>query len=117
MTIELLQNNEGKYFKLKDGHEIVLIPFADINYIESDGNYVIIYCTSKKYLSRQKLESIYEELNSPIFCKAHRNYIVNMGKVQRYSKKDIILLNNTVIPLSRSLVDDFEKRTKLVQAN
>lgn len=98
--------------KLKEGYETFLLNHSDINYIESDGNYVTIYGVQKKHLSRQSLESIYEELNSNLFFKTHRSYIVNLSKVKRYSKKDIILNDDVTIPLSRNLVNEFENCIK-----
>lgn len=99
----------------KDGANTVFINYEDIYYIESENNYLTIFCVSKKYMCRQTIETFLDELTSPMFFKPHRSYIVNLSNVVSYSKKDITLSNHKVIPLSRSSSEDFEKQLKLVK--
>lgn len=113
IALEKQLSKKQTQLKLKDGYETMVINHTDINYIESDGNYVTIFTTQKKYLSRQTLDSILSEINSSLFFKTHRSYVINMSKVQSYSKKDVTI-NNNVIPLSRNLVDDFEMKFKAI---
>lgn len=102
------EDSEKKNLKIKDGYAHVFIPQDDILYIESDGNYINIITSNKKILSRQSLDSILPELNAKQFYKIHRSYIVNTDQVNKYSKKEVRLKDQT-LPVSRNVADEFEK--------
>jgi len=102
------ENTEKKVLNVKDGYSNLLIPLDEIIYLESDGNYINIITNNKKVLIRQSLDSIFSELDSSIFYKIHRSYIINITKVLKYSKKEVILKDIT-LPVSRNIADEFEK--------
>lgn len=105
-------NENGHTIQIKDGYENVVLPIRSIRYIEAEGNYLNVYCDEKKYVVRQSMETFLEEINSDIFFRIHRSYAVNIQKVLRYSKKEIVLINNVVLPVSRNIKDDFENFMK-----
>lgn len=97
---------------IKDGYETVLLPLNTIRYVEAEGNYLNIYCDAKKYVIRQSLETFLKDVNNAIFFRIHRSFIVNIQKVVRFSKKEIILSENTILPISRTVKDEFEDYIK-----
>lgn len=101
-----IPNNQ---IKIKDGYNTVMINKNDIHYLESDGNYVTIFYEEKKLIIRQSMETLYNELNSPMFFRIHRCYIINVNKVSKFSKKDVIVSGIT-LPLSRNIVSEFESK-------
>lgn len=111
MAAENIKTRKKSVLHIKDGYETILIPHEDIFYIETEGNYLNIFCRSKKHVSRQSLESLIEELDSNIFFRIHRSYIVNMLQVMRYSKKEVEI-NGTILPVSRNIGDEFEAKMK-----
>lgn len=96
---------------IKDGYKNVVIDSDDINYIESEGNYINIFCSSKKIVSRQPIDRFLEELDETMFFKIHRSYIVNLRKVTKFSKKEL-LVGTTTLPISRNYIEAFEIRMK-----
>lgn len=92
---------------IKDGYDTVIIPFDTILYIEGEGNYINIFCESKKVVSRQSLDNIIEQLNKDLFFRIHRSYIINLSKTNRYSKKEVEI-NGITLPVSRNIADEFE---------
>lgn len=108
LAIEQVQPVASKTIKIRDGHSTVLIPQSSILYIESEGNYVVIFGEEKKYISRQSMESVCEELADPVFFRIHRSYLINTSKVKKYSKKEVII-GNTVLPVSRNLGEELEQ--------
>jgi DNA-binding LytR/AlgR family response regulator len=108
---ESIAEKEIKTLSIKDGYDTVIIPYNNIIYMESEGNYVNIYCINKKMVSRQSLDSIIESLDSKLFFKIHRSYIINTSFVKRYSKKEVNL-NEAVLPVSRNVADEFDNFMK-----
>lgn len=108
LAVKKIRLAEKNRLKIKDGHSTVLIPHNTILYIKSDGNYVDIYCDTKKYSIRQSLDSLVSELDSSIFFKIHRSYVVNTSKIVRFSKKEVVI-NSTSLPVSRNLNKELEQ--------
>ncbi|MGZ3885301.1 MAG: LytR/AlgR family response regulator transcription factor [Bacteroidia bacterium] len=96
---------------IKDGYNTLVISFSDILYIEGEGNYINIYSSTKKAVSRQSLDSIMEQLDDALFFRIHRSFIINVSKVTKYSKKEVEI-NGTKLPVSRNVADAFESRMK-----
>jgi two-component system, LytTR family, response regulator LytT len=107
LATEQVNPKESNTFKIKDGYSTVIIPVASIIYIESEGNYVNIYCDKKKHVSRQSLDSVITELDPAVFFRIHRSYLINTSKIKRYSKKEVEL-DNITLPVSRNVGDDLE---------
>lgn len=105
---ERLKTKKEKQIMLKDGTKNVLLDLKDILYIESDGNYIEIYSINKKYALRQNMESIMSQLDDHQFFRVHRSYIVNLKKINSYTRKDLII-SGVVIPISKNVIESFER--------
>jgi len=90
----------------------VKIDIDSIRYVEAEGNYLNVHCIDKKYVVRQSMESFIADLDSDMFYKIHRSFLVNVKRIVRYSKKEICLDNGTLIPVSRNVKEEFEKFMK-----
>lgn len=102
-AVELAKNNlKINYIVVKDGYDELKIMFNDILFIKSDKNYIDIQTTSKKITIRNTLDNIQNELDSTIFCKVHRSYIVNKVKITRKSS-NAVTIDEYEIPISRNL--------------
>lgn len=109
LAIEQLTTN-NKLF-IKDGYSTHVININEIVYIESEGNYINIFTSSKKYLSRQNMESILLDIDSNDFLKIHRSFVVNLNKVKKYSSKEVII-NEITLPISKTFYDVFIENMK-----
>jgi DNA-binding LytR/AlgR family response regulator len=109
LAIEQLTTN-NKLF-IKDGYSTHVINISEILYIESEGNYINIFTSNKKYLSRQNMESILLDIDSNDFLKIHRSYVVNLNKVKKYSSKEVII-NEIMLPISKTFYDVFIENMK-----
>lgn len=109
-----LVGNKVKDSKLiiKDGYKNLIVDFNDVLYVESEGNYINIFCTSKKIVSRQSIDGFMNDLDESVFLRIHRSYIVNLKKVTRFSKKDINL-GAIVLPIARTYISIVEDRLKI----
>ncbi|HAK79497.1 MAG TPA: DNA-binding response regulator [Runella sp.] len=91
---------------VKDGEYKVELPLEDINFINSEGNYLLFYTNEKTYKSRATISQILELLPPSKFIQIHRAFIVNKDKIEKYNAKNVVI-KNTTIPLSKK--DLFEK--------
>ena len=62
---------------IKHQHKMVPVRLDDITHFESDGNYVKVYCESKKYLLRNSLKSLEAKLDPQHFIRVHRTILLN----------------------------------------
>lgn len=86
---------------VKDGEYKVELPLEEINYIESEGNYLLVHTNKKIYKCRSTIEQILKILPSTSFTQTHRAFIVNKDKIEKFSTKSVVV-KNVEIPVSRN---------------
>ena len=91
---------------VKSGQKLEIIPVGDILYIQSEGDYVMIYTAVKSFLKEQTMK-FFEESLPPQFVRVHRSYIVNtkaISRIERYENQGqlLILQNGARIKVSRT---------------
>lgn len=101
--------NERKYYLCKTAESIFRIPYEEILFIEMSSHNAIITTCYSKYKTRKTMVDIISELDSKIFIKCHKSYIVNIQHISSISKKCITLYNDTRINASSKYVADVNK--------
>lgn len=81
------------FILVKDGEYNLELALEDIDYIESDGNYLLFYSGKKIYKLRSTIKNMVAELPSSIFVQIHRAYIINKNKVERTTLKSVVIGN------------------------
>lgn len=92
------------FIVVKDDNYSVELALEEINYIESEGNYLIFFTAKKTYKLRSTIKQMIEDLPQSIFIQVHRAYIVNKFKIEKYNSKSLIV-NQTEIPVSKNYTD------------
>jgi two-component system, LytTR family, response regulator len=92
---------------VKDNHQIHIIPFTEIIYLEAADDYVKIHTAARYYLKKKTLTFFEESLPASDFCRVHRSYIIAMNqiaKVEPYEKDGAIVTLKTrvEIPVSKA---------------
>ncbi len=106
-AIELAKiKNKINYVIVKNGFDEVKVNFEDILFLKSDKNYVDIQLTNKTITIRNTLDNFCKELDSDLFCRVHRSYVVNKSKVSE-KKSSSIKVNDFELPISRNFSFDF----------
>jgi two-component system response regulator LytT len=79
----------------------VNLPFDEISYLESMGDYVKITLDSTDtVITRERIKHL-EQLLPDQFLRIHRSYIINRHKIEQFSKSEV-LLNDQTLPISRT---------------
>lgn len=96
-VVRLEQNSKILLVRHADGQ--VRIPLYEIRYIEVMGNYVTIYAEGA-FTAKETLSHFESELNEE-FLRIGRSYIVNLKFVRNVGKKELTLMDGTVLFLPR----------------
>ena len=68
---------------VKLGSKIKVIPIDTVLYIESQDDYVMVYTTEGKYLKQQTMKYFEKHLDTSIFCRIHRSFLVNINTIKQ----------------------------------
>ena len=96
------------FIYVKDGEYTVELSADKINFIESEGNYLIFYTNDKIYKLRSTIKNIMSELSTNTFVQTHRAYIVNKNKIEKFNNKSLII-KDTVIPISENYLENIKQ--------
>lgn len=83
----------------KAGSEVYT--YREILYLESKAHQVIIHTKDKDIVVYEKLNS-YEEQLKDGFVRVHQSYLVNMQYIKRIDRKELLLQNDVLLPVSKS---------------
>jgi hypothetical protein len=87
-----------------------LVATADIEWVQSAGNYVNLRVRGRDYPLRSTLAALETRLDPSVFVRAHRSYLVQLGQVTSIEPLDagdarLHMADGTVLPCSRRYRD------------
>jgi len=80
---------------VKSGRKIQVIPVESIQYIESQDDFVMIYCNEGHFMKQKTMKFFEEHLDANQFVRIHRSYLLNLShisEIQQYEKESWIVL-------------------------
>lgn len=108
-SVEIAIRQSGKKHipkvTVKDGEYLVELPVNEINYIESDGNYLLFHTDVKAYKSRSTIRQVLDILSENTFIQVHRAYVVNKTKIDKFNQKSMVI-KNIEIPVSKNYFNE-----------
>ena len=92
-----------------------ILQIADVDWFETDGNYVRVHVGRSTYLIRSTANRLQEELDPSRFARIHRRYLVNLDRVvglEPWFGGDAVVLlrDGTKLRLSRNFREAFLAR-------
>jgi two-component system, LytTR family, response regulator len=104
---------------IKVNGRIILIRFAEIDWIEADGDYVSVHVGDKTWLMRETIAALELRLALSGFLRIHRSALVNAERVKELRSRDkgeytVVLNDGTELKLTRNYRASVER---LVGAN
>lgn len=85
-------------FFVKVNEVLKRITYNEVYWIQSDRNYADIYLENKRYSAKISLSKLEQQLNTPNLIRIHKQYIINLKKIQGVTSNDIII-NEKHIPI------------------
>jgi len=87
-------------------NKVVMVELNNIVYCKADGNYTHVYMKNgKKYLLSKTIKTFFESVNSNLFLRVHKSFVVNINYIEEYTRGDggeLLMINKQNIPVSRS---------------
>ena len=80
---------------VKAGRKIHIIPVESVYYIESQDDFVMIYCKEGHFMKQKTMKFFEAHLDSQHFVRIHRSYLLNLSQIyeiQQYEKESWIVL-------------------------
>lgn len=108
IKIHLAEGDEKLYrIVIKKSGKIHVISTNDVNYLEAQDDYVMVYTREGKFLKQQTMKYFERHLDPDQFVRVHRSYIANISSIERiepYEKSNYILIlkDGNKVPVSRS---------------
>lgn len=92
---------------VKTGNKIKIIYIEEVEYLESQDDYVMIYTPEGKFLKQKTMKFFENHLPQQAFIRVHRSYMVRVDfvkQIELYEKDSYIikLKNGQIIPVSKS---------------
>jgi len=110
----IIQNNSAQdsiFVKKGDFHRKVML--EDVQYIQADGSYCIVFTKEDKFTFSFNLNHFQQQVSSEHLLRVHRSYIVNINNVDGFDKSSL-LIGKEIIPVSSAYKDAvFEQFKKL----
>jgi two-component system LytT family response regulator len=108
----LIRDHQGEQTSIdriavKTGTKIKIIYADEIQYLEAQDDYVMIYTMEGKFLKQNTMKYFEKHLSSKYFVRVHRSYLVRLDFVEQielYERDSYVikLKNKQTIPVSRS---------------
>lgn len=80
---------------------LIKIEISSINFIQANGDYILIKTEGNNYTVHTTLKKIEDKLPKSIFLKIHRSYIINVNKIIDI-QDSTVLIGKDLIPVSKN---------------
>jgi len=102
---------------IKDGPKISVVQVEDIQYLEAQDDYVMVYARESKFLKQKTMKYFEEHLNPADFVRIHRSYIAPVKRIKKIELLEkesyqIVLEDKSILPMSRSGYDKIKEILK-----
>jgi two-component system LytT family response regulator len=106
-----IQNKQNTKITISHSRGVKIIDQRNILYLQADGNCTKLYFKDgTKYTDTRTLKSYNELLDSKLFFRTHKSYLINLAYLKEYVTSDgtyAVLQNKIEVPVSRSKTKEF----------
>lgn len=109
---QLMQARQGerRYLQrvaVSSAGRVLFVKTAEIDWLESEGNYVMLHVGPKRHLLRESLSAMADKLDPQQFVRLHRCAIVNVERIRELSpwsrgEQAIVLQDGTQLTIGRT---------------
>jgi two-component system LytT family response regulator len=69
-------------FAVREDGRVRFVAAADVDWIEADGNYIVLHVGEARHRVRASLRRVAEELDPKLFARIHRSAVVNIDRIR-----------------------------------
>jgi DNA-binding LytR/AlgR family response regulator len=103
---------EPDYLFIKQDNKLLKVDYADIQYIQAERDYCMVYLTNRKLLASMHLKLFEDLLPKQQFMRVHRSYIINISQLKAI-KGNIVEIGEEEIPVGLSYRESLFKRLRV----
>jgi len=97
-------------FTVKANGEIYFVRAEDVDWIDSEGNYVTLHAAGRRHLVRDTIKSLEGRLDPSKFVRVHRSAIINVDRLRKlqpyfHGEYIVTLQDGTTLTSSRTYSD------------
>lgn len=96
---------------VKEGYDWVRVQLNEVQYIQSDTNFMFIHEREQKVMTRMTMAEMMTLLPSNRFIRVHKSYIVSIDRIKKIERHQITL-DKVVIPIGKSYQVNIEQLLK-----
>lgn len=112
----MVENRE--YISVKADHKVMLVKISDIDYVESESEYLRLHLnTGEVVMTLLRLKNIEPILTAGDFMRIHRSYIVNLKHIKAFAKGRVFLSDDVSLPVGDNYRDAFNNYIEKVYLN
>jgi two-component system LytT family response regulator len=97
------------YFFVKTEQRLERVRFAELLYVEGDGDYRQIQTLTRRINTLEKFGELEERLPRDLVCRVHKSFMVALDKIESV-ERDRIRIRDKYIPISGTYRDEFYAR-------
>ena len=101
------------FFFVNTGNQKQRIFYAEIHYLEGEGNYVNYYTSKGKVMVRATIKKTLESLPKDSFIQVHRSYIVALSWIDKIEDNHVIIGKNRIAIGATYRIDFLQKIERL----
>ena len=92
---------------VKDGPKVTLVGLDKLDYIQAQDDYVLLRTEGRDLLKQQTLSSLESQLDTALFIRIHRSYILNLERLVRLEQDskehwEAVLRDGKRLPVSKA---------------
>lgn len=106
-NIQEVPAGTSDHFFIRENHEITRLKYSDVFYMESMGDFTVIYTEDKKYITLVNLKNMEAQLPDAHFRRIHKQYIINLSHIQSISQSHVMLISKKQVPISLANRQEF----------
>lgn len=91
---------------IRDKDKKVMLSEEKILFAKKEDQYLALHLKESEKIIRSSIKEFLDRMNSSSFLQVHRSYVVNKNYIDSFNNKEIII-NNNIIPLSKTYVKEF----------
>lgn len=101
------------HFFVRTNHKMEKVLVKDIRYVESMREYSSIHTAERRFVIKNSMQRIIDELPAHRFMRVHRSYIVSLDHIEGI-KGNMIILEHKEVPIGASYRKAFFAKLKLL---
>ena len=93
--------NDEPFIYVKENKKVMKVHLNEILYLEGLSEYVQIYTTNKRIVTKNSMTNMENKLPDAEFMRIHKSYIVSMSKIQAFTSTSVEIPGKQ-LPIGRS---------------